>query len=321
VVIAIIGILIALLLPAVNAAREAARRSSCSNNLKQIGLAIVNYENATKRLPPGRIECDGTYSNGASAGAGHPCTAKNSIPDLHRGAPSGFLLILPQLEEQALYDSIEFDAGVWLQTDTSWLTPRNIQAIAVRPAVMVCPSDTSEPFSLDASVGSAHEIGTNKAATGSYAFCSGMNGAFAGSTKTKYTNNGLFYYQKPHKTKDCVDGLSKTLFAGEVVEAHKQISSNIWTRALRLVDTLRTTESPLNTPPGQNAPPSGTLGGLNSAFGSNHTGGAQFVFGDGHVQFINDTIDFYLYEALSTRDAGLWPTSTIGFPEPNVSTF
>jgi prepilin-type N-terminal cleavage/methylation domain-containing protein/prepilin-type processing-associated H-X9-DG protein len=316
VVIAIIGILVALLLPAIQAAREAARRSSCTNNLKQIGIATLNYENGRKQLPPGRIECDGSFSGGASAGTGHPCTPPNTIPDLHRGAASGFLLLLPQLEDQALYDTIEFDAGFWEQNSMTWLTARNIKVIATRPGVMVCPSDLSEPNSLDTKVGSAHDIGTNLAATGSYAFCTGMYGANAGSQKTKYQNSGLFYYYRRHKTKDCTDGLSKTMLGGEVLEAHTQRSSNIWTRALRLVDTQRSTENPVNTPPGFNAPSSGTFAGLNSAFGSYHAGGAQFCFCDGHVRFIDDTIDQYVYASLSTRSESLWPTSALGFSEP-----
>src|SRR5436190_20592462 len=95
VVIAIIGILIALLLPAIQAAREAARRSQCTNNLKQIGVAVFNYEHAKRFLPPGA-----TWQ-----------------PDV-RTAGSVFLHLLPMLEEAPLYQSIDLRA-----TDLDDATP------------------------------------------------------------------------------------------------------------------------------------------------------------------------------------------------------
>jgi prepilin-type N-terminal cleavage/methylation domain-containing protein len=97
VVIAIIGILIALLLPAVQAAREAARRSSCTNNLKQIGLAMLNYESARKRFPPGRLSCEG----------GSPCGALPA--DRRRNSSSALVMILPFIEHQPLYDQCRYD--------------------------------------------------------------------------------------------------------------------------------------------------------------------------------------------------------------------
>jgi type II secretory pathway pseudopilin PulG len=99
VVIAIIGILVALLLPAIQAAREAARRSQCQNNLRQLGVAILNYENAKKALPPGGItkgECCG-----ASSAAGWT------------------IYILPYVEEQALYDKYDFNEPNESSTDTT----------------------------------------------------------------------------------------------------------------------------------------------------------------------------------------------------------
>ena len=93
VVIAIIGILVSLLLPAVQQAREAARRMQCSNNLKQIALALANYESGVGVFPPGRMGCDGWTQD----------VCKDN-PGIQRPGTSGFVMILPQLEQQNLYD-------------------------------------------------------------------------------------------------------------------------------------------------------------------------------------------------------------------------
>src|SRR5262245_7122754 len=92
VVIAIIGVLIALLLPAVQAAREAARRAQCTNNLKQMGLALANYETGNGSFPPGAIG----YGSGSNIDCNHP---RNHTM---------FALILPYMEMKPLYDAINF---------------------------------------------------------------------------------------------------------------------------------------------------------------------------------------------------------------------
>src|SRR5262245_21967803 len=98
VVIAIIAVLIALLLPAVQAAREAARRSQCVNNLKQLGLAMHNYHGVHNTLVPGRIWQSGTFGCNRNTFSG--CQNTNWFP-----------LILPQIEQQALYSAYNFTLG------------------------------------------------------------------------------------------------------------------------------------------------------------------------------------------------------------------
>jgi len=286
VVIAIIGVLIALLLPAVQAAREAARRIECGKNEKMIALALGAYENAHEVFPPGRMGYDG---------------ASTDLRQL-RGT-SAFVVILPYVEQQLVYDLFDFTVGPWAGDPPAgqpyWYLGTNARAIAQRPNVYVCPSDESRPVSDNTVVGGSYDIGGRLAATGSYAMVEGTIGGI--TTNTKYNNDGVFFYCEAFTIQDIMDGLSKTLFVGEVVESHTSDSSNIWSRALREQDTLRSTRNPVNTFPGE--PIFDDLYGfkVNGAFASRHPSGANFAFGDGHVVFIEENIDLRVYRALSTR--------------------
>jgi len=283
VVIAIIGILIALLLPAVQAAREAARRGQCTNHLKQLALGLANYEGSFKVFPPGRLGCDGSGA----------CTQ-----DYERVGTSGLVMLLPYVEQQALYDRFDFTNGPWSSVNTTWLTT-NAEAIAKIVPTYVCPSDTSKPYT------DSPPSSSTRGGTGNYAFVTGSYGPSSGiSDSVKFQNNGLFYYLAAHRIADVTDGLSMTMFVGEVIETHTSNSSNIWSYAGRHADCQRSTDNPLNTPPEEGVVL--TLYGLavNGAFASRHPGGANFAFGDGHVSFLSETIDLATYRALSTRAGG-----------------
>src|SRR4051794_4965595 len=115
VVIAIISLLIALLLPAVQAAREAARRAQCVNNLKQVGLALANYEQAQKVLPPGYVSNFDAQGNDTGPGWGWAS------------------MILPQLEQPAVFNAINFGLGVE--------SPANLSARLSTINAFLCPSD------------------------------------------------------------------------------------------------------------------------------------------------------------------------------------
>ncbi|ADB19023.1 protein of unknown function DUF1559 [Pirellula staleyi DSM 6068] len=287
VVIAIIGVLVALLLPAVQAAREAARRTQCTNQLKQIVLAMHNYFDTNGRLPPGRMGCDCWTAD--------VCGTR---PDSTRPGTSGFAMILPQLEQQTLYDqfgwqlgAVEPATGCGGTADTSgWKTAAVAAAMATRPKVFVCPSDTSQ----------SQRGGT---ATGSYAMVHGSVGPSRGTDQNmKHYNNGSFMYRTEIRFSDILDGLSNTMFVGEVIEAHTSQSSNRWMIAGRHVDSLRTAENPLNTKPGQGILNTATTGQENGAFASRHPQGGNFAFGDGRVQFLNQNIALATYRGLATRN-------------------
>ncbi|MBN2293201.1 MAG: DUF1559 domain-containing protein [Pirellulales bacterium] len=296
VVIAIIGILIALLLPAVQAAREAARRMQCSNNLKQITLAILNYENQIGIFPPVRMGCDGycpgtQCSPAGEVAFGSPGTTGSSF----------FVHILPFKGQQNLYDSFDFSNGPWITKDDSWI-PGNRQAIGTVVPDYRCPSDTSQE-KLPALAGWFPNYPNVDVAIGSYAGSAGTNGPSFGldCKKVKTDNNGVFgRYRQGMSARDVSDGLSKTMFVGEVVDGHTVDGLNMWSYTARHLHSMRSTENPLNTWPGEPMCFAHSGYCANAAFASRHPGGGNFSFGDGRVQFIDEGVDLITYQALST---------------------
>ncbi len=143
VVIAIIAVLIALLLPAVQAAREAARRAQCTNNLKQLGLAMANYESATNCLPSGSIFGIGSY----------PCTG--SSPAFGNGCQNTpwFILMLPFIEQGPLYNS--FNASIGMEGPGTSGFVINSTVFTTRIPSFQCPSDTPQFFSFVAAAGNS----------------------------------------------------------------------------------------------------------------------------------------------------------------------
>ena len=140
-VIAIIGILVALLLPAIQSAREAARRIQCTNNLKQIGVAILNYESAHKRLPLANTP---NFSGSQAAG---PCGSADLAPNV----PGNYLkahfilsFILPFLEQQPLYDQIDFKLD-WFDVTVNSKGFKNREVTAIDLPEFLCPSAEGRP--------------------------------------------------------------------------------------------------------------------------------------------------------------------------------
>jgi prepilin-type N-terminal cleavage/methylation domain-containing protein/prepilin-type processing-associated H-X9-DG protein len=315
VVIAIIGVLIALLLPAVQAAREAARRSQCVNNMKQMGLGLLEYEDANKVFPSARKGCDTI----GTPGPGVDCVSETtSYGELGYHGASAFVMILPFIEQQSLYRAFYVDEIPMWAPGNVWYNsaPQDFKdAIAQQLATYVCPSDSE----LQVFCEYKHDVpARGNVATGSYATVAGSCGPGfscpslidpATSLDLKYNNDGVFFYRRMFRIAEIEDGLSNTLFIGETTDGHLTASSNIWTNGNRATSTMRTTANALNCPPGLTcgAPGTPVSPGNNAAFSSRHPGGANFAFGDGHVTFIPEAIDFTAYRQLSTRANGDLP--------------
>ena len=263
VVISILGALTALLLPAVQSAREAARRTTCTVRQQQVGLAILSFEGTHRSFPAGRIGCDDTGET-----THVPVCPPGLAPEKKSGA-SGFVDLLPQLEQQPLYDRIAVTkGGLWNRNvdDLEWYAdPGKCRGIKESLSMLVCPSETSLALS--------DVYAPVIAATSSYAFVQGSRGPNVATTIAKFDNNGLFLYVLRRKAKQVVDGLSNTAMLGEVVLADTWESSNAWSYALVNADCLRTTANPLNTRPGAGT----TVGRRNGAFASRHPNGAFFA--------------------------------------------
>ena len=180
VVIAIIAILVLLLLPAINAAREAARRSQCQNNIRQLAVAVLNYESARRRLPPS-ANIDLTLTE----------TGNNGSWGIHGR-------ILPYLEESHLYSQVNLELA--------WDHQMAIDALRV--PIYQCPSDPGAGILRDPGKGRARLYATN------YGF--NMGTWFGFDPATKKGGNGPFYPNSHLRLSKVVDGTSKTMLASEV---------------------------------------------------------------------------------------------------------
>jgi len=198
VVIAIIGILIALLLPAVQAAREAARRMQCSNNLKQIGLALHNYHGTHNVFPYGA----------------RPGPFLSASRNWVRTGVNWKTSILPLLEQNTIFDKLDFEQGVFTE---DWHNNECLKGIVV--AAYKCPSSPFDPL-LDGDYGSSHHEDAQKH---DYVGIAGVypdpGGSGAGScfkaTRGWVCNNGLLPVNENKSIRDATDGTSNTVLAAE----------------------------------------------------------------------------------------------------------
>ena len=290
-VITIIGILIALLLPAVQAAREAARRMQCQGNLRQLGLAVLNYEQANGVLPS-EVGYEGAYPfSGPQPAAGW--TGKGWI-----------ISVLPYLEQQALFD--QFIPGfVGQMGPTGGIQrPECRNAMKTQLPVLHCPSDDSvlllctqqaQWMNIPVAQTSYKGVLGDAVLDTSSAFQDGSSVACQGTTNCP----GIFWqqsYLNPTTIAKITDGTSNTLMVGEDVPEYNYHSVAFYGNG-----DYASCNVPLNYMPD---PPNPSDWPNVISFRSRHAGGAHFCMADGSVRFFNDTIDHALYRHLSTKAGG-----------------
>lgn len=280
IVIAIVGLLVAILLPAIQAARESARRTSCINNLKQIGLAMLQFDDRNKRLPPAEMlkSMTGTSTNGGSA----------------------FLPLLPYLEEQVLFE--QFDPAKAVTSGD------NLKVIQTRIEVFCCPSMSF--FTVEPSAASGH--------WSSYAVCTGSGSAhFAQQFSDPEYHNGAIVHPKTSKVRlmsiaklSALDGTSRTFLAGDMDYGLSNISA--------MGGNPSQPEMGGTTVWGNGYPylsMGSTIGVFNAdhiytpfhewmTFRSDHPGGVNMLMADGSVHFIDENISPNVLDYLANRDDG-----------------
>jgi prepilin-type N-terminal cleavage/methylation domain-containing protein/prepilin-type processing-associated H-X9-DG protein len=244
VVIAIIGILVALLLPAIQAAREAARRTQCNNNLKQVGLALLNYHDTYNIFPPSYVP---------------------SGPEIVWGWG---LLILPQMENQALYDAI--DPVRWGGGGGNPVHRADQNAdLRVRVPGYRCPSDPHRPDT------NPNFAGTGQAGASNYVISEGVAAYDTGAQHTSHT------------LADILDGTSNTMLVGER-DTWRHVGA-IWPG--RQNSTAATGFRSLYPPSFQGNDHWNSPGCIRYVISSEHPGGVNVVFCDGSVHWLSSSIE------------------------------
>jgi prepilin-type N-terminal cleavage/methylation domain-containing protein/prepilin-type processing-associated H-X9-DG protein len=314
VVMVIIGTLMTILLPAIQDSRASARRLSCQNHLRQLGIALHHYETANRQLPVGAQS--------------QPYPAEPSHPHpFYRW--SAFAHLLPYLEYRALHDSIDF--SVPLYGPNLRVTPANQEAVGQIIPLLLCPSDRGQRVS--------DGFGPTN-----YATCAG-SGADGGSP---FDTEGLFYINSKTRLSDVKDGTSKTVAASEsllgagperllqrdLVDARTVYSftnaaplteaacrqARMWNFTNRRGFSWANGDyrcTLYNHHWGPNSDQVDCMSALiigsitrrTAGFGwraarSNHAGGVNVLVADGSVRFVPDNVNLDVWRAISTRSGG-----------------
>ena len=287
VVIAIIAVLIALLLPAVQSARAAARRAQCTNNLKQISLAALNYESSNGTLPPAACSSIDPFKG----------------PAYYRDNFSSFVRILPFTEQSPMYNAVNFQL--------TYANMENWTIGGVQLAALVCPSDVNnQPQYINKANGYGSNF-DNVQATSTFleyfTSYSGNQGTFwsnyyigaKGGTAVQTQQNGSIIIDGRVTIASITDGTSNTFIYGEKAHGYfaqydtlYQNCDQAWQTGLWF-DTMFATAYPPNLPT-SNAPgltPKGFSYYFASDATSFHAGGLNFAFCDGSVRFVKNSIN------------------------------
>lgn len=286
VVIAIIAVLVALLLPAVQQARESARRSECRNNLKQMGIALMTYEETNRVFPSSEIHAQ-PFMAGSNNNWGE-------------NAGTWTTLLFPYTDQLGKYEQINFDLG--------WATGTNKTPIMQKPKGLICPSNPigskNSGDNFDSHIVHYFAVYGSEDPPGGRAR---MQWAIGNTTNLQY--RGMMYHSSAVKTADVTDGLSNT-FAMLEVRGFRPTSINAPSspapdagRGMRWESGTGTYLQPINGIDGNvdtNCP--GCRWEVASSF---HVGGVMALLGDGTVKFINENMDSMSFRRMGSISDGV----------------
>ena len=295
VVMAVIGVLVAILLPAVQQAREAARRSSCQNRLKQLGLAVLNYESTHSVLPPGAVAArNGTATSNCEL---------LGFTNQESRAP-WTVLLLPYLEQQQLYNEFKLEQPFFGLRHPIAGTANETAQTKPAPAVFQCPSSPNSSIPTNLSY-----FGVQGG--GPFPDCTGA-GFYVGRV---FFYNGAFYINSSTRIADLTDGASNTALLGETrylsvagpnPPYEGTWASSIWFGFLSEGSMYVTLAGMMEPPNSCPANPALNWAGefQTRTFGSFHYGGFHVALGDGAVKFLSDSIDTSVYWKIGARNDG-----------------
>jgi prepilin-type N-terminal cleavage/methylation domain-containing protein/prepilin-type processing-associated H-X9-DG protein len=311
VVIAIIAVLIGLLLPAVQKVREATNRISCTNNLKQIALATMNFESSYKRFPSAvNLQIDPYY--------GANMVGKFGPPPDPSGSYSLWEALMPFIEQDNLQKNLVFNQlnQYGIMADSQYVNCVGQNSYGAQTIkILVCPSDqlpSPAQTTYTGDNGTVYYLGMT-----SYGGNAGSRGVY-----WQYaTQDGMFCLNSKVKIADLTDGTSNTFFFGErfhwdpVWDALQTASGGqlinsyggwAWANPYAMEDQTESAYSPINylTPPGTTNLTYDLQDARLSAWGSGHAGGANFAFVDGSVHFLTSAVTQTVLQALATRAGG-----------------
>jgi prepilin-type N-terminal cleavage/methylation domain-containing protein/prepilin-type processing-associated H-X9-DG protein len=278
VVIAVISLLVAFLLPAVQGAREAARRMQCVNNLKQLGVALHSYESTYRAFPPGYVSNFDASGNDTGPGWGWA------------------LLLLPQIEQKPLFDAVNLNLPI---EDAGNPTCR-----LTRIAVYLCPSDDQAPSWL--------AMKRDASGTPIRSICQVASANYVGMYGTSdpgIDGDGVFFRDSFITIAAILDGTAYTIAAGE--RGHS-LGEATWVGSVTGAALFPVDNDGIGYPRVESGPgiilghAGGNLGPGDpnaevNQFYSRHPGGVNFLFCDGHVSFLKTTLNSKTFRALATR--------------------
>ena len=327
--IAIIAILIGLLLPAVQQAREAARRTQCKNNLKQLGLAIHNYHDSHNIFPPAYL--GSPTATGSAFGV--------SYPDDNRNGPSGLgwgVMLLPYLDQSPLYQQFDPTIPMW--------SPQHAVAMRTKLQAMLCPSAVggNDGFELRRYTAVTNEEPLNPQpysptiflAHAHYVTMAGTQGPWGRPTAYSMdftsaepipgfgnaTIDGVFYRNNKTRMVDVSDGTSNTVFLGEHTS---RLRDKTWVGVVPYGVTCKKLNRAVtddcdsggalvqaHSGPDSHDHPQVIIHQPNHPAGhpdqleSDHVGGCHCLLGDGSVRFVSQFMDAFVWAAICTRANG-----------------